>query len=78
VDLSFEDWRSDFFRRGFFDTGICHSPKLSLCVADHRSMMGGKRVRRVLVANALDAMILLRGYLLRKRQPTIKSKLIAR
>jgi hypothetical protein len=67
ADLPFEDWGLDFFRRGFFDMGICH-------LHDHRLVMGGKRIRRVLAANALDAMILARGYLVRNRQPTIKSK----
>jgi hypothetical protein len=31
VDVPFEDWGLDLFRRGFFDTGICLAP--TVCAA---------------------------------------------
>jgi hypothetical protein len=36
VELPFEDWKFDFFRRGFFDTGICLVPIMLRRPADHR------------------------------------------
>jgi hypothetical protein len=36
VDVPFEDWGLDLFRRGFFDTGICLAPTVLRRLADHR------------------------------------------
>jgi hypothetical protein len=36
VDVPFEDWGLDLFRRGFFDTGICLVPTVLRRLADHR------------------------------------------
>jgi hypothetical protein len=36
VEVPFEDWGFDFFRRGFFDTGICLVPIMLRRPADHR------------------------------------------
>ena len=36
VEVPLEDWGFDFFRRGFFDTGICLVPIMPRRPADHR------------------------------------------
>jgi hypothetical protein len=38
------------------------------------SVIGGRRVGRLVAANAFDAMFLVGGYLARNREPAIKGK----